>query len=75
MTPRNVAAAELQELLESLQALAMNGERLAASTGLVDAKYFRAMQTMVSMLAGELDQKGLLTKKKAQQPAEESAPA
>ncbi len=74
MIQRNVVAAELQALLEQMQALALNGERLAASSGMVTAAHFRAMQTAISMVAGELDQKGLLQRpkpqsEKAQEPA------
>lgn len=63
MTQRNVVAAEIQSLLEHLQALALTGERLAGSSGLASPCYFRSIQTAVSMVAGELDQKGLLQRK------------
>lgn len=58
---RNGAASEIQSVLEQLHTLAARGERLAvASGGLVSPSHFRAMQTMVSGAAGDLDQKGLL---------------
>lgn len=57
---RNVVAVEIQHLLEQLQQQCQNGERLAAASGLVDPKRFRAMQVCVMQAAGDLDQKGLL---------------
>lgn len=61
---RNAAARELQDVIEQLQSIAVRGERLAqASGGLVSPGYFRAAQTMASMAAGDLDQKGLLMHK------------
>lgn len=69
---RNAAAAELQSILESIQGLAIRGERLAeASGGIVDPVWFRGMQTSVTMAAGDLHQKGLLS---AAEPAKETAP-
>lgn len=76
MSQRNVVAAEIQSLLEQMQALALNGERLAAASRMVSAAHFRAMQTAISMVAGELDQKGLLDRPKPQpEKAQSEAPA
>lgn len=61
MTPKNVAAAEMQSLIEQLQGLIARGERLAQSSRLVDPRWFRGAQTMATMAAGDLDEKGLLT--------------
>lgn len=60
---KHVIAAELQSILEKLQALAISGERLAASSGLVSPSPFRAIQTSITVAAGELDQKGMLDRK------------
>lgn len=60
---RKALAAELQRILEQIQALAIHGEQLAGSTALVSASPFRAIQSAVSVAAGELDQKGLLDRK------------
>lgn len=60
MRPRNVCAAEIQELLETMQGLIQHGEALARSTGMVNPSLFGAMRSAVTLAAGELDQKGLL---------------
>jgi hypothetical protein len=57
---RNAVAAELQRLIEDLQRLCAQAERLAASSGMVSPSHFRGAQTMLTMAAGDLDQKGLL---------------
>ena len=69
---RNACAAEIQSLLEQLQALVDRGDALARSTGMVNASLFGAMRTAVTLAAGELDQKGLLTRP-ASQPKENAA--
>lgn len=58
---RNIAAREMQELIEQVQVLLGRGERLAqASGGMVSPKHFRGARTMMAMAAGDLDEKGLL---------------
>ena len=57
---RNAAAAELQTLIEQIDAMALRAERLAIASGtLVDPKWFRGARASISMAAGDLDQKGL----------------
>lgn len=60
---RHVVAGEIQQALEQIQKAAQQAEQLARSSSLVDPKWFRGMQTMVAMAAGELEQKGLLQKR------------
>jgi tellurite resistance protein len=72
MTPRNAAAAEMQTLLEQLQGLCARAERLAQASGIVDPKWFRGAHTAVTMAAGEMDAKGLISRElpQARMPAE-----
>jgi hypothetical protein len=61
---RNVAAGELQELIEMLQNLSARGARLAQASGdLVNPMWFNGIHTAAVMAAGELDSKGLLLRK------------
>ena len=64
-----IVAAELQGMLEDLQARMLNAERLAKASGLIDPRHFRSMLTCVSLAAGDLDEKGLLVRKPAEHPA------
>lgn len=66
MTQRAIVAAEVQAVLEQLQRLISEGERLAGASGMVKPQHFRAMQTSVMLAAGELDQKGLLVRQQPQ---------
>jgi hypothetical protein len=69
---RQAVASELQTLLAEIQDRAQRAERVAESSGLIDPRHFRAMQTMVSMAAGALDQLGLLDR--GARPTEQVAP-
>jgi hypothetical protein len=63
MTGRLTVAAELTEIITSLQGMLERGARLAeASGGMVSPMYFRGALTSMTLAAGELDQKGLLVK-------------
>ena len=71
MKPRNVCAAELQQLLEQLHGLVERGEALARSSGMVVPSRFGAMRAAIMLAAGDLDQKGLLEgRPKAEEPKE-----
>lgn len=64
---RNAAATELQDLIERLNSLAAQAERLAtASGGLVNPSHFRGMQAMATMAMGDLDSKGLAVRRVAE---------
>lgn len=58
---RNAAVTELQALITQLRVIAERGERLAAASGgMVNPMYFRAVQGQMALAAGDLDSKGLL---------------
>lgn len=72
MRARLTVAAELTNVIRTLQLMLESGERLAqASGGMVNPVHFRAAQTAMTLAAGDLDSKGLLIKAS---PAEEKAP-
>jgi hypothetical protein len=73
---RQAAGRELQSLIEQINGLTQQAERLAvASGGLVDPKYFRGAKSMMQMAAGDLDQKGLLDRKQDTAPGAAEAEA
>lgn len=61
---RNAVAAELTELIGQLQGMLQRAERLAQSSGgLVQPKWFAGAIGLMTMAAGDLDEKGLLLRK------------
>jgi len=69
MSGRNAVAAEMTELILQVNGMLQRAERLAESCRLVDPKYFRGAQLMMSLAAGDLHQKGLLLTKPPEEPA------
>jgi hypothetical protein len=73
---RQAAGRELQTLIEQINGLTLQAERLAvASGGLVDPKYFRGARAAMQLAAGDLDQKGLLDRKQDAAPGAAEAEA
>lgn len=57
---RHTVADEMRKIIVELQLALDRGEALAKSSGMVQQKWFAGARSMVTMAAGEMQQKGLL---------------
>lgn len=74
MSGRLTMAAELTEVILSLQGMLQRGANLAESSGgMVSPIHFRGALTAMINAAGELDQKGLLVRPAVEQPVDKPA--
>lgn len=73
---RQAAGRELQTLIEQINTLTQQGERLAVASGdLVNPTFFRSARAAMQLAAGDLDQKGLLDRPQDAAPGAKPAEA